>query len=69
MGYVCANDGKDFPNKKLLAEHMVEEHSSPFIEGDTDLIKFSQDHARKLNTAGNGKGQQSMKAMVDAGVL
>ena len=70
MGYVCATcGGKDFPNKKLLAEHLVEEHGSVFLEGDADLIRFSQAHAEKLNTAGNGKGQQAKKAMVDAGVL
>jgi len=71
MGYVCATQGcgEDFPNKKLIAEHLVEKHGSVFLEGDADLIRLSQAHAVKLDTAGNGKGQQAKKAMSDAGVL
>lgn len=42
MGYKCASCGVDFPNKKLIVEHMINVHNSPFVEGDSTMVELSK---------------------------
>lgn len=52
MGYVCANDGMDFPTRRELIEHMHDKYGCTFIEGDfaplaEKLLKAKTDNKSK----------------------
>lgn len=48
MAYNCANCGRDQASPRALAEHMTNEHDSPFLEGDERLIALSADAVKKM---------------------
>ena len=42
MAYECAQCGISHPNYKVLVEHMVLVHNSPYYEGDAKYIAHSK---------------------------
>ena len=47
MGYKCLNCNVDFPSKKEQVEHMIDVHSSPFLEGDDGAVIYSKEFVNK----------------------
>jgi len=52
MAYTCANCGTDNESPRALAQHMLEKHDSPFLEGDERLIALSAAEVNKEKDLG-----------------